>query len=98
MRINQEQEEKTNEAYGSKYWFGYRLDRGDTVKGGRSLYTPDRRTSMYGHHSSLSSRRHNHSLHHHHPYRRGEYSPEEFKKVKPLTFDGEMKKSEDAEA
>lgn len=59
--------------------------------------TPDMRTSMYGFHSSSSSRRNHHHHHHHHPYRRSEYFPEEFKKVKPPTFDGEMTKSKDPE-
>lgn len=98
LRISQEKEEKTNGSYGSRSRSGYRLDRGDTVRGGRSLDTPDRRTSMHGHHSISSSSTHHHSHHCHHPYRRGEYLPEEFNKVKPHAFDGEMKKSEDAEA
>lgn len=50
---------------------------------------------MYGHHFSSSFRRHHHSHQHHHPYSRGEYLPEDFKKFKPLTFDGEMKKAKD---
>lgn len=73
------------------------MDKGDIVRGGRSLDTADMRTGMYGHHSSSSSRRHHHSHHRHHSYRRGEYFPEEFKKSKVPTLDGEMKKSEDAE-
>ena len=52
---------------------------------------------MYGHLSSSSSKRHHHH-HHHHPYRRSEYFLEEFNKINLPTFDGEMKKSEDAEA
>jgi len=72
------------------------LDRGDIVKGGRSLDTPDRRTGMYGHHSRSSSSRHHHNHHHRHPYRRGKYLPKELKKVKLPTFDGEMKNSKDA--
>jgi len=74
------------------------LDRVDTIRGGISLDTPKRRTSMYGHHSSSSSRRYHHNHHHHHPSRRGEYLLEEFKRVKPPTFDGEINKLEDAEA
>lgn len=53
---------------------------------------------MYGHHSSSSSRMHYHHRHCHHPYRMSEYLPEELKKFKPPTFDGEMKKSEYAKA
>ena len=60
--------------------------------------TLDSRTSKYGHHSSSSLRRHHYNHHLHHPYRRGEYFPEEFKKFNLPTFDGEMKKPKDAEA
>ena len=70
------------------------LDKGVTIRGGRSLDTPDRRTSLHGHHSTSSSKRHHHS---HQPYR-SEYFLEEFKKFKPSTFDGEMKKLEDEKA
>ena len=68
------------------------------VRGGRSLDTLDRSTGVYGHHSGSSSRRHYCSHHRHHPYIKGEYLPKYFKKVKPSTFKGEMKKSEDVEA
>ena len=74
------------------------LDRGDTIRGGISLDTPDRRTDRYGYHSSSSSMRHHHHHHRHHPYRRNEYFPEEFKNIKLPTFHGEMKKSEDTKA
>ena len=53
---------------------------------------------MYGHHSSSSSKRHHYNHHRHHHYRRKEYLPEEFKKVRPPTFDGDIKKLEDAQA
>jgi len=66
------------------------LDRGDSVRGGRSLGTPNKRTCMYGFHSSSSYRRNNHH-HLHHPYRRNEYLPEDFKKLKQVIYDGEMK-------
>jgi len=72
------------------------LDRGDIVRGGRLLDTLVRRTYMYGHHSSSSSKRHHYNHHRHHHYRRKEYLPEEFKKVRPPTFDGDIKKLEDA--
>lgn len=74
------------------------MDRGDRVRGGKSLDTPDRRIGIYGHHSSSTSTRHHHNHHHHHPYKRGDYLLEQFKRVNPPTFDGEMKKSKDAEA
>ena len=73
LRITQESEEKNNEAYGSRYRSGYKLDKGDIFRGGRSLNTPDRRTSIYGHHSSSSSETHHQSHDCDHPYRRGEY-------------------------
>ncbi len=54
------QEEKTNGADGSKSQRRHRLDREDTMKSGRFLDTPNRRTSTYEFYSSSSSRRHNH--------------------------------------
>lgn len=53
---------------------------------------------MYGNHFGSSSRRHYCNHHCHHPYKKGDYFPKEFKKVKAPTFDGEMNKSEDVEA
>jgi len=61
--------------------------------------TPDKRGIGYGFcYSPSSGLQHGH--HHYHPYRRNEkkYFPDEFKKGKPLTFDGELEKLEDAEA
>ena len=75
------------------------MDTNDIVIGGRSLDTPNRRGNTYGFHSSASFERYH--LHHcHHPYKRSErgYLPKDFKKAKPPTFDGEMNRSEDAEA
>jgi len=48
--------------------------------------------------SSGSDKYHGH--HCYHPYRKNErgYLPNEFKKVEPPTFDGELKKPEDVEA
>jgi len=63
------------------------------------LDTPDRRDDGYMYYSSSGFDKH-HDLHRYHIYRisdRG-YFPNEFKKVKPPTFDGDVKKSEDAEA
>jgi len=49
--------------------------------------------------SSFGFERHYHHYHQDRYSRRGKgYFPEEFKKEKPPTFDGEMKKLEDAEA
>lgn len=50
--------------------------------------------------SSSTTRRNyhcsNHHHHHHHPGRKeNDYTPKEFKKAKPLTFDGDMMKVED---
>jgi len=39
-------EEKTNRSSGSRSQRRHKLDRGDTMKSGRFLDTPDRRTSM----------------------------------------------------
>lgn len=96
--INQEQEENTNGAYGGRSQSIYRLDTGDTIRGGRSLDTPNRMTGMYGNHSNSSSRRHHHNFHHHHPYRKRAYLPWQFKKMKTPTFDGEIKKPKYAQA
>jgi len=65
----------------------------DTIRGGRSLDTPNRRDKTHGLYSSCGSERHHHH-HHYHLYMRSEkgYWLEDFKKVKPPTFDGEMKK------
>lgn len=67
----------------------HRLEREDTVKSGRFLDTLDKRIDMYWFYSSSSSRAHH--RHHRQHHKRSEYFPEEFKKVKPLSFDGEMK-------
>lgn len=91
-------EEKTDKAYGIISQSRYKLDRGETVRGGRSLNTPYKRIGMYGHHSSSSSKRRHYSHHHHNPYRRREYLPKKFNKVKHPTFDKNMKKLEDAKA
>lgn len=98
MRIIQEKEEKTNASYGRISHSGYMLAREDIVRGGSSLGTPDRKTGTYGHHSSSSPRNHHYINHCNHPYRRMEYLPEDFKKVKPPTFNGELKNIEDSKA
>ena len=69
------------------------------IKDGMLLDTQDRRDDQHMYYSSFGFDR-NHDRHHHHPYRRSDkgYLPNEFKKVKPPTFDGEMKKSQDVEA
>ena len=65
----------------------------------RLLDTPDRRGDEYKYYSSSSLDKH-HDHHHYHLYRRSDrgYFPNEFKKEKPPTIDGDMKKSQDAEA
>lgn len=95
MSISWKHKEKTKGAYGSRFWSIHREDREVIVRRGRSLDTLDRRNGMYGNHSGSTSRIHYYSHHHYHPYRKGEYLPEEFKKVKAPTFDGETKKPED---
>ena len=54
-----------------------------------------------GYSKSTTRRHHHHSHHHHHHHQRRKekyYIPKEFKKSNPPTFDGDMKKYEDAEA
>jgi len=63
------------------------------------LDTPDRRSDGHRYYSSFGPDRH-YGHHCYHPYRRSDrgYFSVEFKKEKPPTFDGEMKKSQDAKA
>lgn len=60
--------------------------------------TPNRRGNGHGFYSSYGSNRF-HGHHHYHPYKRSErgYFLDEFKKAKPPTFDGELKKPKYAE-
>jgi len=69
------------------------------VRDGRSLDTPDMRGNEYKYYSSFGFNRH-HGHHRYHPYRRNDmgYFPDEFKTTKSPTFDGDVKKSEDAKA
>lgn len=61
--------------------------------------TPKRRRDRHKYESSSDSDRH-YDHHQYHPYRRNDrgYFSDEFKKEKPPTFDGEIKRSQDAEA
>jgi len=63
------------------------------------LDTPERRGDEYRYYSSSSSNRH-HDHRHYHPYRRNDrgYFSDELKKKKLPTFDGDVKKREDAKA
>ena len=99
LQINHGQEEKTNGAYGNRSRGGHRLDKDDKVRDGKLLDTPDRRGDGYKYYSSFGLDRH-HDHYRYHPYRRSDrgYFPDEFKKAKPPTFDGEMKKPWDVEA
>lgn len=78
---------------------GHRLDKDDTVRGGRWKDTPDIIGSGYGLYSSSGLER-QHGHHSYHLYRRCEkqYLSNEFKKSKPPTFDGDLNKPEDEEA
>jgi len=69
------------------------------IRDGRSLDTLDRRGDGRRYYSSFDSDKH-YDRHHYHPYWRSDrgYFPDDFKKVKLPTFDGEMKKSQHAEA
>lgn len=73
------------------------LDRDEIVKYGRFLDTPNKRGSGYKFYSSYGSDRyHGHNCYH--IYRRSErgYFPNEFNKVKPPTFNGELKNMDNA--
>jgi len=69
------------------------------MRDGGLLDTLDRRRDGYMYYSSSGSNRH-HDRHRYHPYKRNDrgYFPDDFKKAKPPTFDGDVKKLEDAEA
>lgn len=89
----------TNGAYGSKSHGGHKSDRDETIKDDRLLDTLDKRG--YGHKFYSSSGFHRHyDRHCYHPYMRSDrgYFLDEFKKSKPPTFDGDLKKLEDFEA
>ena len=93
------QEDKTNEEYGRRSQIGCRMGRYDIVRGGKLLDTPYKRGNAYGFHSSYGFEGHHHHQFHHPYMRSGKvYFPKVFKKEKPPTFDGEMKKSEYVEA
>jgi len=66
------------------------------VRDDRLLDTPDRRGGGDTYYSSSGFDRH-HDHHCYHPYRRSDrgYFLDEFKEVKPPTFDGDLKKLED---
>jgi len=68
------------------------------MRDGKLLDTLDKRGHRHMYDFSSDSDRH-HDCHRHHPYRRSDrgYFPDEFKKENPPTFDGEMKKTHDAE-
>ena len=63
------------------------------MRDGRLLDTPYMRGDEYTYYSSSGFHRH-HDIHCYHPYRRSDrgYLPDEFKKAKPPTFDGDVKK------
>jgi len=69
------------------------------IRDGRFLDTSDRRDDGHRYYSSSSYDRH-YDRHRYHHYRRNDraYLLDDFKKVKPPTFDGDLKKPEDAEA
>ena len=90
-------EEKTNGAYGSRSRRRYIMDRDDIVRDDRSLDTPNKWAKIHGFYS-ISDFEGDHHHYHEHPYWRSErgYFPDEFRKAKPPTFVGEVKKSVDA--
>jgi len=69
------------------------------IQDGRLLDILDRRGDGHKFYYNYGSDRH-YDRHRYHPYRRSDmgYFPYEFKKSKPPTFDGDLKKLEDAKA
>ena len=99
LRISHRQDDKNNGAYGSRSPGRHMSDKSDTVRDGMLLDTPNRRGDGYRYYSSYGSDKHHDRYCYHHYRRNGRgYFPDEFKKVKIPTFDGEMKKSQDAKA
>jgi len=74
-------------------------NRDDTIRDGRFLDTLDRKGDGHKFYSSFGYGRH-YDRHCYHPYRRSAtgYFSDEFRKAKPPTFDGELKKMKDEEA
>lgn len=85
----------TNGSYGSRSHVGHSSDRDDTVRDGIFLDTPNRRGSGHWIYSSAISYGY-HGHHPYHPYRMNDRGCflDEFRKAKPPTFDGELKKPE----
>lgn len=69
------------------------------IKDDRFLGITDRRGDGNRYYSSSGSDMH-YDCYCYHPYMRSDmgYFPDEFKKAKPPTFDGDLKKTEDTEA
>lgn len=99
LQISHEKEGKTNGSDGSKSHGSHRSNRDDTVRDGILLDTLDRKGGRHKYHSSFGSDRHN-DQYCYHTYRRSDrgYFLDQFKKAKPPTFYGEMKKLQGAEA
>lgn len=78
------------------YYGEHRSDISNMIRDGRLLDTPYRRGIGNKYCSSYGSHRHRNCLHSH-PYRRSDrgYFPNELKKTKTPTFNGEMKKLQD---
>ena len=74
-------------------------DMDDMIRDDRLLDTPNRRCDEHRFYSSSTYDMY-HAHHRYHPYKRNDrgYSPNEFKKANPHTFDGDVKKPKDAEA
>jgi len=69
------------------------------MRDGRFLDTPDRRVDGHKFYSSSSFDRY-HGHHRYHPYKKNEmgYVLDDFKKTKPPTFNGELKKPKNVDA
>lgn len=92
LRIIHGQEDKTNEAYGSRCHGGHKSDMDDMIENGRFLDTSDRRGDGHRFYSSSGFDRY-HGHHCYHLYWRNNmgYFLDESKKSKPPTFDGDLK-------
>ena len=90
---------KINGAYDNRSHGGNISNRDDTIRDGRLLDTLYRSGDGYKYYYSFGLDRH-HDSNCYHPYRRSDrgYFPNDFKKEKPPSFDGDVKKLKDAAA
>ena len=79
LRINHGHKDRTNGAYGSRYFSIHRSYISNTIRDVSVLDIPNRRSDRHMYYSSSGSDRH-HGRHRYHPYRRSDrgYFPHEF--------------------